>query len=54
VSAICGVVRFDGADVLPRCVDRMAQAMKHRGADGIETVELGRLALGHCLMRVNR
>jgi len=28
--------------------------MKHRGADGIDTVELGRLALGHCLMRVNR
>jgi len=54
MSAICGIVRFDGADVLPRCVDRMAQTMKHRGADGIETVELGRLALGHCLMRVNR
>jgi asparagine synthase (glutamine-hydrolysing) len=54
MSAICGIVRFDGADVSPRCVDRMAQAMKHRGADGIESVELGRLALGHCLMRVNR
>jgi asparagine synthase (glutamine-hydrolysing) len=35
-------------------IDRMAHRMKHRGADGIETVELGRLALGHCLMRVNR
>jgi len=54
MSAICGVVRFDGGDVSPRCVERMARAMKHRGADGIETVELGRLALGHCLMRVNR
>ncbi|WP_084250879.1 asparagine synthase-related protein [Sphingomonas pruni] len=54
MSAICGVVRFDAADVSPRCVDRMARAMRHRGAHGIETVELGRLALGHCLMRVNR
>ena len=54
MSAICGIVRFDGADVTPRSIDRMARAMKHRGADGIETVELGRLALGHCLMRVNR
>jgi asparagine synthase (glutamine-hydrolysing) len=54
MSAICGIVRFDGADVAPRSIDRMAQAMKHRGADGIETVELGRLVLGHCLMRVNR
>jgi asparagine synthase (glutamine-hydrolysing) len=54
MSAICGVVRFDGTDVAPNCIDRMAQAMKHRGGDGIETVELGRLAFGHCLMRVNR
>lgn len=54
MSAICGVIRFDGADVAPRTVDAMAHAMKHRGADGIDTVELGRLSLGHCLMRVNR
>jgi len=54
MSAICGVLRFDGADVAPRVVERMAHKMKHRGADGIDTVELGRLALGHCLMRVNR
>jgi asparagine synthase (glutamine-hydrolysing) len=54
MSAICGIVRFDGADVAPRSIERMANAMRHRGADGIETVELGRLALGHCLMRVNR
>src|SRR4051812_10394615 len=54
MSAICGVVRFDGGEVSPRCAERMTRAMKHRGADGIETVELGRLALGHCLMRVNR
>ncbi|HEX7695227.1 MAG TPA: asparagine synthase-related protein [Sphingomonas sp.] len=54
MSAIAGVVRFDGADVAPRTIERMAQAMRHRGADRIETIELGRLALGHCLLRVNR
>lgn len=54
MSAICGVVRFDGADVPPRSVDRMAQAMKRRGGDAIETIDLGRLAVGHCLLRVNR
>ncbi|WP_066807217.1 asparagine synthase-related protein [Sphingomonas asaccharolytica] len=54
MSAICGILRFDGADVTPRTVDRMAHRMKHRGADGVETIDLGRLALGHCLMRVNR
>jgi asparagine synthase (glutamine-hydrolysing) len=54
MSAICGIIRFDGADVAPRSIERMANAMRHRGADGVETVEFGRLALGHCLMRVNR
>ncbi|MGN6817497.1 MAG: asparagine synthase-related protein [Sphingomonas sp.] len=54
MSAICGVLRFDDADVASHTVERMAHRMKHRGADGIESVELGRLALGHCLMRVNR
>lgn len=54
MSAICGILRFDDIDVAPCTVDRMAHRMKHRGVDGIETVEFGRLALGHCLMRVNR
>ncbi len=53
MSAICGVVRFDGSDVPPRTAERMAQAMRHRGGDGIETIEFGRLAFGHCLLRVN-
>jgi asparagine synthase (glutamine-hydrolysing) len=54
MSAICGIIRFDGADVAPRSVERMAQAMKRRGSDAIETIDLGRLAVGHCLLRVNR
>ena len=54
MSAICGVVRFDGADVAPLTARGMAQAMKHRGSDAIEAIDLGRLAFGHCLLRVNR
>jgi asparagine synthase (glutamine-hydrolysing) len=54
MSAICGIVRFDGADVAPRSIERMAQTMKRRGSDAIETIDLGRLAVGHCLLRVNR
>jgi len=54
MSAICGIIRFDGADVAPRSVERMAQTMKRRGSDAIETIDLGRLAVGHCLLRVNR
>ncbi len=33
---------------------RMAQAMKNRGSDAMEVVDLGRLAFGHCLLRINR
>ena len=54
MSAICGVVRFDGTDVAPRTAHRMAHAMKRRGSDAIEAIDLGRLAVGHCLLRVNR
>jgi len=54
MSAICGILRLDGADVMPRSVERMVQAMKRRGSDAIETIDLGRLAVGHCLLRVNR
>lgn len=54
MSAICGIIRFDGADVTPRGIDRMANAMRYRGGDGIETIDLGRLAFGHCLLRINR
>ena len=54
MSAICGIIRFDGTDVAPRSVERMANAMRYRGGDGIQTVDLGRLALGHCLLRVNQ
>lgn len=54
MSAICGIVRFDGQDVAPRAAQRMAHAMRRRGGDAIEAVDLGRLALGHCLLRVNR
>lgn len=54
MSAICGVLRFDGTDVAPRTASRMAHAMKRRGSDAIEAIDLGRLAVGHCLLRVNR
>lgn len=54
MSAICGVVRFDGTDVAPRTSHRMAHAMTRRGSDAIEAIDLGRLTVGHCLLRVNR
>ena len=54
MSAICGMVRFDGGDIAPHVARGMAHAMKRHGGDAIEAIDLGRLAVGHCLLRVNR
>jgi asparagine synthase (glutamine-hydrolysing) len=53
VSAIFGVLRFDGGDVNAREVERMSNTLAHRGPDGRKFVIAGPVGLGHCLMRVN-
>ena len=54
MSAIFGILRFDGAAVSGRDLERMAKALAHRAPDGIKFVADGPFALGHGLMRVNR
>lgn len=54
MSAIFGMFRFDGMDVAPRDLERMADALVHRGPDGRKYTAAGGIGLGHCLMRVNR
>jgi asparagine synthase (glutamine-hydrolysing) len=54
VSAIFGIVRFDGADVSASDLERMGNTMAHRGPDGREVAVDGAVGLGHCLMRVNK
>jgi asparagine synthase (glutamine-hydrolysing) len=53
VSAIFGILRFDGAAVNPRELERMANTLAHRGPDGRKFVADGSIGLGHCLLRVN-
>jgi asparagine synthase (glutamine-hydrolysing) len=53
MSAIFGILRFDGAEVNPRELERMSNTLAHRGPDGRKFVVDGPLGLGHCLMRVN-
>jgi asparagine synthase (glutamine-hydrolysing) len=53
VGAIFGIVRFDGAAVLPREIERMGQVLAHHGPDGRRTEHLDGVGLGHCLLRVN-
>lgn len=53
MSAICGIVRFDGAPVDDRAVKRMIAALAHRGPDARETLSLDSIGFGHCLMHVN-
>ena len=53
MSAIFGIVRFDGAEVPGRDLERMGNTLAHRGPDGCSSAVDGPVGLGHCLMRVN-
>jgi asparagine synthase (glutamine-hydrolysing) len=53
MSAIFGILRFDGGDVSTRDLERMGTTLTHRGPDGRNFVAAGPVGLGHCLMRVN-
>jgi asparagine synthase (glutamine-hydrolysing) len=54
MSAIFGILRFDGAYVSPRDLERMGNALAHFGPDGRRFAVEAAAGLGHCLMRVNR
>lgn len=53
MSAIAGIVRFDGAAIDSRAIDRMLAAMAPRGPEGGNAVTLDCIGIGHALMRVN-
>ncbi|PEQ10231.1 hypothetical protein B2G71_23445 [Novosphingobium sp. PC22D] len=53
MSAIHGLVRFDGASADADTLDRMARTLAHRGPDGSDRLALDAVGFGHCLMRVN-
>ena len=54
MSAIFGIVTFNGAEVSARELERMGNTLAHRGPDGRKFVVDGHVGIGHCLMRVNR
>ena len=51
MSAIAGVIRFDGAPIDAGVIERMTSAMAHRGPDGVQHWARGAVALGHCMLR---
>ncbi|WP_230772532.1 asparagine synthetase B family protein [Sphingomonas sp. Leaf4] len=53
MSAIAGIVRFDGTAIDPRAIERMLAAMAPRGPDGAHGIVLDSVGIGHALMRVN-
>ncbi|MEO9131214.1 MAG: asparagine synthase-related protein [Sphingomonas sp.] len=53
MSAIFGILRFDGAPVSARDVERMGKMLAFRGPDGQRSMVSERVGLGHCLLRVN-
>jgi asparagine synthase (glutamine-hydrolysing) len=54
MSAIFGIVRFDGNPVSARELERMGHILAHRGPDGRHTTIEDRAGVGQCLLRVNR
>ena len=53
MSAIFGILRFDGQPVSARELDRMGNMLAFRGPDGRQTIIADGIGLGHCLLRVN-
>lgn len=50
MSGIAAIIHFDGRPVAAGDIAAMTGAMAHRGPDGIQHVEIGAVALGHCMM----
>src|SRR6185312_7298255 len=53
MSAILGILRFDGARASARDLERMGNALAPRGPDARRFLVQGSVGLGHCLLRVN-
>ena len=51
MSAIAGIIRFDGAPVESRLIEAMTAALSRRGPDGIHSWVKGSVALGQCMLR---
>ncbi len=51
MSAIAGIVHFDGAPLEPGLIARMTASMAQRGPDGIEHWQRSHVALGQCMFR---
>ena len=51
MSAIAGVVQFDGAPIEPGLIEGMTAAMASRGPDGISHWKNGFVGIGHCALR---
>jgi asparagine synthase (glutamine-hydrolysing) len=54
MSAIFGILRFDGEAAPPGDIERMGKTLAHHGPDGRRTAAEGCMAMGHCLLRVNQ
>ena len=52
MSAIAGLMRFDGRPVEQRDLDRVASALRQYGPDRVETRAKGTVGFAHALMRV--
>ena len=51
MSGIFGIIRVPGALVADVELDSMADALKHRGPDGVRRISMKNAGLGHCMLQ---
>lgn len=53
MSCIAGIINLDGAPVDPALLANMTSTLQARAPDGMNTVQLGHVALGHSLLDIS-
>jgi hypothetical protein len=52
MSGICGIVNLDGKPMVPEILEKMMDALAHRGIDGSGTWREGQTSLGHQMLHI--
>jgi asparagine synthase (glutamine-hydrolysing) len=54
LSGIAGIIQFNGQPVAPFDMERMANRMRHRGPDGINSISSGMVGLSHANLALHQ
>ena len=52
MCGIAGIINLDGSEIDPKVLDRLTDAIAHRGPDGRGTYVRGNVGLGHRRLKI--